>query len=76
MTKNCHGGRRDNMKKGIHPEYVETEVTCACGNKFTVKSNKKELQLEVCDKCHPFFTGKQGATEKFNKKYGFDKEAK
>jgi len=68
------------MKKGIHPEYVDTKVTCACGNTFTVKSNKAELQLEVCDKCHPFFTGKQGTTkkagrvEKFNKKYGFDKK--
>lgn len=69
------------MKKDIHPEYVDTEVTCACGNKFTVRSNKKELQLEVCNKCHPFFTGKQGATkkagavDKFNQKYGFKKEA-
>ncbi len=70
------------MKKGIHPEYMDTVVTCACGNTFTVKSNKAELQLEVCDKCHPFFTGKQGATrktgrvEKFNTKYGFKKEEK
>ncbi len=68
------------MKKGIHPEYQDTKVICACGNTFTVKSNKAELHLEVCDKCHPFFTGKQGATkkagrvEKFNKKYGFDKK--
>ena len=72
---------RDRMKKDIHPKYMDTKVTCACGNTFTVKSNKEELQLEVCDKCHPFFTGKQGATkkagrvEKFNKKYGFDKTA-
>ena len=68
------------MKKDIHPDYVDTKVTCACGNTFTVKSNKPELQLEVCDKCHPFFTGKQGTAkkagrvEKFNKKYGFDKK--
>lgn len=68
------------MKKGIHPEYVDTKVTCACGNTFTVKSNKEELHLEVCNQCHPFFTGKQGATaktgrvEKFNRKYGFDKK--
>jgi len=66
------------MKKGIHPEYVDTQVICACGNTFTVKSNKSELHLEVCDKCHPFFTGKQGVgttkagrVEKFNRKYGF-----
>lgn len=71
------------MKKNIHPNYMDTEVTCACGNIFTVKSNKPTLQLEVCDKCHPFFTGKQNTTtktgrvEKFNQKYGFkaDKEA-
>ena len=68
------------MKKGTHPEYVDTEVTCACGNKFTVKSNKKELHLEVCNKCHPFFTGVQGKTtktgrvEKFNRKYGLNQE--
>ena len=68
------------MKKGIHPEYQETEVTCACGNKFTVKSNKPSLHLEVCDKCHPFFTGvqgkaaKTGRVEKFNRKYGLNQE--
>lgn len=70
------------MKKGIHPEYQDTKVTCACGNTFTVRSNKAELHLEVCDKCHPFFTGsnkigtkKTGAVDKFNKKYGLDKAA-
>lgn len=68
------------MKKNIHPEYIETQVNCACGNVFTVKSNVKELHLEVCDKCHPFFTGVQGKTmktgriEKFNRKYGLSKE--
>jgi len=68
------------MKKGIHPNYVETNVTCACGNKFTVRSTKEELHLEVCDKCHPFFTGKQGTTvktgnvEKFNRKYGLNQD--
>ena len=65
------------MKKDIHPHYVETKVTCACGNTFTVMSNKDELHLEVCDKCHPFYTGNQGTVkktgrvEKFNRKYGF-----
>ena len=63
------------MKKGIHPNYVDTKVTCACGNTFTVKSTKEELHLEVCDKCHPFFTGQQklvdteGRVDKFNKKF-------
>jgi len=65
------------MKKNIHPEYIECAVTCACGNAFTTKSVKKEIHVEVCDKCHPFFTGKQtrasktGRVEKFNQKYGF-----
>ncbi|MEG0021363.1 MAG: 50S ribosomal protein L31 [Bacilli bacterium] len=68
------------MKKGIHPNYVETSVVCACGNSFTVKSNKPDLHVEVCDKCHPFFTGKQGSAtktgrvEKFNRKYGISTE--
>ncbi|MDD2377458.1 MAG: 50S ribosomal protein L31 [Bacilli bacterium] len=70
------------MKKGTHPNYVETKVSCACGNTFTVQSNKEELHIEVCDKCHPFFTGVQGTTmkagkvEKFNRKYGLQKEEK
>lgn len=65
------------MKKGIHPENIDCVVTCACGETFTVKSTKPEMQLEVCSKCHPFFTGKQartsraGRVDKFNKKYGF-----
>ncbi len=64
------------MKKGIHPEYVECTVTCACGNTFTTRSTKKDLRVEICSKCHPFFTGKQkfvdsaGRVEKFKKKYG------
>lgn len=68
------------MKKGIHPNYVESKVTCACGNTFTVMSDKSEIHLEVCDKCHPFFTGKQGkasktgAVEKFNRKYGIKED--
>ncbi|MFV0249848.1 MAG: 50S ribosomal protein L31 [Bacilli bacterium] len=68
------------MKKGIHPNYQETNVTCACGNAFTVNSNKKELHLETCDKCHPFYTGVQGAVSKtgrvelFNRKYGLNQE--
>ena len=67
------------MKKNIHPKYVATKVICACGNEFEVNSNKQELHLEVCDKCHPFFTGEQGTVartgrvEKFNRKYGLNK---
>lgn len=65
-------------------EYVDTKVTCACGNTFTVKSTKKEMNLEVCDKCHPFYNGgkdggavsKAGRVEKFNRKYGLNKETK
>ena len=70
------------MKKNIHPEYVEATVTCACGNTFTTMSTKDKINVEVCSKCHPVYTGKQnltskkGQVEKFNKKYGFDKEAK
>jgi len=65
-------------------EYNETKVTCACGNTFTVMSTKKELFLEVCNECHPFYKGgkdgasvsKTGRVEKFNRKYGLNKEAK
>lgn len=70
------------MKTNIHPNYVDANVTCACGNTFTTKSIMSEIHVEVCDKCHPFYTGKQnltskkGQVDKFNKKYGFDKEAK
>ena len=82
MTNHRHGGRRRQMKKGIHPEYMDTKVTCACGNTFTVKSNKPELHIETCDKCHPFYTGVQGAVaktgrvEKFNRKYGLNQDNK
>ncbi len=64
------------MKKGIHPDYVESTVICACGNTFTTRSTKKEIRVEICSQCHPFYTGKQkfvdsaGRVEKFKKKYG------
>ncbi|MGB7297125.1 MAG: 50S ribosomal protein L31 [Candidatus Aminicenantales bacterium] len=64
------------MKKGIHPEYGECRVVCACGNTFLTRSTKKEIRVEICSQCHPFFTGKQklmdsaGRIEKFRKKYG------
>lgn len=70
------------MKKGIHPDYKEATVTCACGATFTTKSTKDKIVVEVCSNCHPFYTGKQsraskaGRVEKFNQKYGFNKEDK
>ena len=65
------------MKKGIHPEYKDAKVTCACGATWTTKSTKDNIVVEVCYECHPFYTGKQsrasktGRVEKFNQKYGF-----
>ncbi len=68
------------MKTGIHPEYAEINVTCACGNTFTTRSTLgHDLTVEVCSSCHPFYTGKQkivdtaGRVEKFRKKYGIKK---
>ena len=64
------------MKKDIHPTMVDCKVTCACGETFTVKSTKPEISVEVCSKCHSFYTGQQkaasarGRIDKFNKKYG------
>jgi large subunit ribosomal protein L31 len=64
------------MKADIHPEYLETQVTCSCGNTFTTRSVKSELHVELCNQCHPFYTGKQklvdtgGRVERFQKKYG------
>ena len=63
------------MKPEIHPEYYDVTVVCACGNTFQTRSTKSELRLEVCNECHPFFTGKQrlldsaGRVEKFQRKY-------
>ncbi|OLD51831.1 MAG: 50S ribosomal protein L31 [Chloroflexi bacterium] len=69
------------MKAKIHPKYVEAKVICACGNTFTTGSTKPELHVEVCAKCHPFFTGKQhildiqGRVDRFNKRYATKKAA-
>jgi large subunit ribosomal protein L31 len=66
------------MKEKIHPKYVECKVTCGCGNTFTTRSTSPMLAVEVCSKCHPFFTGQQrfvdtaGRVEKFQKKYAWD----
>jgi len=68
------------MKKGIHPKYELVTVTCACGNTFQTRSTKDKLQVEICNVCHPFYTGKQkivdtaGRVEKFNKKYDIKSE--
>ena len=70
------------MKKDIHPEMKDCTVTCACGETFQVKSTKSEINVEVCSKCHPFYTGKQGKAskagniEKFNRKYNMNKNEK
>lgn len=66
------------MKADIHPKYGECSVTCACGNKFTTRSTKKEIHLEICSQCHPFFTGKQkfvdtaGRVDKFRKRFNWE----
>lgn len=63
------------MKEGIHPEYKEATVVCACGNTFKTRATKENIKVEICSKCHPFFTGKQkfvdtaGRVDKFLKKY-------
>ncbi len=63
------------MKKGIHPEYADTKISCACGASFETGSTKTDIRVEICSKCHPFFTGKQklvdtaGRIERFRKKY-------
>ena len=50
------------MKEGIHPKYEQTTIRCACGNVFTTGSTKKDIRVEICSKCHPFYTGKQKRT--------------
>ncbi|ALS96934.1 50S ribosomal protein L31 [Lacimicrobium alkaliphilum] len=65
------------MKDGIHPDYQEMTATCSCGNKIQVRSTlKKDINLDVCSECHPFYTGKQrnvdtgGRVDRFNKRFG------
>lgn len=68
------------MREKIHPAYYEVKVSCACGNVFETRSTKKELKVEICSNCHPYFTGKEkfldtaGRIEKFHRKY--DKPSK
>lgn len=65
------------MKQGIHPDYKEVNVSCTCGNSFTTRSTMgKDIKLEICSSCHPFYTGQQkimdtaGRVDKFKKRYG------
>lgn len=68
------------MKEGIHPAYKETTITCACGNVVQTRSTVQNLHVEICSRCHPFFTGRQkfidtaGRVERFRKKYGKKEE--
>jgi large subunit ribosomal protein L31 len=69
------------VKKGIHPEYKEATIVCACGNTVHTRSTKESIHVEICSKCHPFYTGKQklvdsaGRVERFQKRYAEKKEA-
>lgn len=64
------------MREGIHPQYEEVKAHCACGHEITTRSTSKEISVEICSECHPFYTGTQklvdtaGRIEKFKKKYG------
>lgn len=66
------------MKEGIHPKYSETTITCACGNVIHTRSTKENIRVEICSKCHPFYTGKQklvdtgGRVDRFKKRFGMD----
>ena len=68
------------MKPNIHPAYQECSVSCVCGNKFTTQSLLPAIKVEICNACHPFFTGKQkiidtaGRVERFMRKYGLQEE--
>lgn len=63
------------MKKDIHPEFKETVIKCACGSELSVRSTRSDISVEICSKCHPFYTGKQklvdtaGRIERFRRKY-------
>ena len=68
------------MREGIHPDYHQATVTCNCGNTFVTGSTKKDIHVEICSKCHPFYTGQQkaaqarGRIDKFNRKYGMNNQ--
>ena len=70
--------RGDEMKQGIHPQYETTTIKCACGAEFETRSTKNNIRLDICSKCHPFFTGKQklvdtgGRVDRFKKRFGME----
>ena len=67
------------MKEGLHPNYEATTITCACGNVIETRSTKKDIKVEICSKCHPFYTGQQtpvdtgGRVDRFKKRFNLDK---
>ena len=68
------------MKDGIHPEYKEIVIKCVCGNEIPTRSTKSDIRVEICSKCHPFFTGKQklvdsgGRVNRFRKRFGIEEK--
>ena len=70
------------MKKGLHPDYQLTKITCVCGNVIETRSTVKDIHVEICSACHPFYTGKQklvdtaGRIDRFNKRYGIKADNK
>ena len=75
VYRNFKVRRQQVVKEGIHPDYKQTTITCACGNVIETGSTKENIQVEICSNCHPFFTGKQklvdtgGRVEKFNRRF-------
>ncbi len=69
------------MKQGIHPDYVEAHVRCSCGNEFTTRATSSEIRVELCNQCHPFYTGKQklvdsgGRVERYKQRYAKSQKA-
>lgn len=69
------------MRKGLHPTYEPTKITCACGNVIETSSTKKDIVVEICSRCHPFFTGKQklvdtgGRVDRFNRRFKLKKKS-
>jgi len=67
------------MKEGLHPKYEKTVIRCACGNEIETRSTKENMRVDICSKCHPFFTGKQklvdtgGRVDRFNKRFNLSK---
>jgi len=70
------------MKTEIHPQYVDCTIVCACGEELHTRSTRPQIRVEICSKCHPFYTGKQklvdtaGRVEKFQKKYGLEQSSR